>query len=136
MSQVEPRRRPGLVTFAVVLMYIGGVAQVALGILTIFLRYAPGAEADGLVLPVTLFGSGMIFFGLFVVALASGVARGSRAARVGATVVMLLGLVLAIVDLVVAADGDWSGVAVQTVASAAVILPLWTGRGRLYFAAR
>ena len=133
MTQTPPRHRPGLVTLAVVLMYIGGIAQIALGILTIFLRYAPEASADGVSLAVTLFGVAMILFGLFVIALASGVARGSRMSRLGATVVMLLGLVLAVVDLIVAADGDWSAVAVQLVVSALVIVPLWTGPGRRYF---
>ncbi|KJC63296.1 membrane protein [Agreia bicolorata] len=117
-------------------MYLGGVAQIALGILTLFIRYIPDAPTGDIGLLVSLFGAGMILFGLFVIALASGVARGSHASRVSATVVLLLTLVLALVDLVVAGDGDWSGVAVQLVSSTAVILPLWTGAGRRYFAPR
>jgi hypothetical protein len=136
MTQSASTARPGFVTFAVVLMYIGGIAQIALGILAIFLRYTPEASEGGTALVVTLFGAAMILFGLFVIALASGVARGSRASRLGATVVMLLGVLLALLDLLVAGDGDWSGLAVQVVASAAVILPLWTGAGQRYFAAR
>jgi len=132
----EVRRRPASVTVAVVIMYLGGVAQIALGIVTIFLRYTPEAESEGIVLAVSLFGVAMILFGLFVIALASGVARGSRASRIGATVVLTLALVVAIVDLLVAADGDWSGVAIQSVASAGVILPLWITTGRRYFATR
>ena len=127
-------RRPAPVTVAVILMYLGGIAQIAFGIVTIFLRYAPEAASEGIVLAVSLFGVAMILFGLFVIALASGVARGSGASRVGATVVLSLAFVLAVVDLVVAADGDWSGVAMQGVVSAAVILPLWTGPGHRYFA--
>lgn len=126
--------RPGGVTFAVVLMYIGGILQITVGILTIFLRYVPDVAADGIASAVTLIGAGIILFGLFVVSLASGVARGSRAARLAATIVILLGLVLTGVDLVVAADGDWTGVTLQLVLLAAVILPLWVGRGRRYFA--
>lgn len=135
MVQRVARSRPGLVTFAVVLMYIGGIAQIALGILAIFLRYTPEASEDGVALTVTLLGVAMILFGLFVIALASGVARASRASRIGATVVMLLGVLVALVDLVVAGDGDWSGLAVQLVVAAAVIVPLWTGSGARYFAA-
>ncbi len=127
-------KRPGPVTIAVVLMYIGGIAQIALGILAIFLRYTPEASAGAAALTVTLLGAAMILFGLFVIALASGVARASRAARTGATAVMLLGVALAVVDLVVAGDGDWSGVAVTSVVAVAVILPLWAGPGRRYFA--
>ncbi len=135
MVQRVARSRPGLVTFAVVLMYIGGIAQIALGILAIFLRYTPEASEDGVALTVTLLGVAMILFGLFVIALASGVARASRASRIGATVVMLLGVLVALVDLVVAGDGDWSGLAMQLVVAAAVIVPLWTGSGARYFAA-
>jgi len=129
-------KRPGGVTFAVVLMYIGGIAQIALGVLTIFLRYAPDVAADGTTFAVSLTGAGMILFGLFVVALASGVARGSRVSRVSATVVVALGLVLMLADLIVADDGDWSGVAIQGLVVVCVVLPLWTGAGRRYFAGR
>ena len=129
-------KRPGGVTFAVVLMYIGGIIQIALGVLTIFLRYAPDVAADGTTFAVSLTGAGMILFGLFVVALASGVARGSRVSRLSATVVVALGLVLMLADLIVADDGDWSGVAIQGVVVACVVLPLWTGTGRRYFARR
>lgn len=136
MTAQEHPRRPGLVTWAVVLMYIGGITQIGLGIVTVFLRYAPDVAAEGIALGVTLVGAGIILFGLFVIALASGVARGSRASRLGATVVILLGLALAITALVVADDGDWSGVTIQLVLVAAVILPLWVGPGRRYFAVR
>ncbi|MEO3941544.1 hypothetical protein V3C41_10750 [Paenarthrobacter nicotinovorans] len=136
MKTGESRKRPGVVTFSVVLMYIGGIAQILLGILTIFLRYTPEAQSGGIALPITLLGAGMVLFGLLVIGLASGVARGSNAARRGATAVMLLGLVFAVLDLVIAADGDWSAVISQGIASVAVLVPLWVGRGRIYFEAR
>ena len=135
MTQRAPRARPGFVTFAVVLVYLGGIAQIALGILAIFLRYTPEAAEGDTALAVTLLGVAMILFGLFVIALASGVARGSRVSRWAATIVLLAAVLLAVVDLVVAADGDWSGLAVQLAVSALVIVALWTGAGRRYFAA-
>ncbi len=137
MSQTSSarRKRPGLVTVAVVLMYIGGIAQIALGILAIFLRYTPEASEGGEALAVTLLGVAMILFGLFVVSLASGVARASRMSRLVASILLVLAVLLAVLDLVVAGDGDWSGLAVQLVVSAAVIVPLWVGPGRRYFAA-
>ncbi len=49
---------------------------------------------------------------------------------------MLLGLAFAVVDLIVAADGDWSAVIVQSIATVAVVVPQWVGRGRRYFEAR
>lgn len=131
-----PRRRPTAVTIAVVVLYLGGVAQIALGILSIFLRYSTEIQTDGLTLAVTLFGAGMVLFGLFMIAVASGVARGSRLSRVTASVVVLLALALAITDLVVAASGDWSGVVIQALVALAVVVPLWSGAGRGYFADR
>lgn len=41
MDAVAPRRRPGLVTFAVVLIYIAGIVEVLVGIGVIFVRYLP-----------------------------------------------------------------------------------------------
>lgn len=136
MMTGERPRRPGVVTFSVVLMYIGGIAQIVLGVLTIFLRYTPEAQSGGVALPVTLLGAGMVLFGLLVIGLASGVARESSAARSGATAVMFLGLAFAVVDLVVAADGDWSAVISQSIATVLVVVPLWVGRGRRYFESR
>ena len=136
MTMGSSRRRPGAVTFSVVLMYLGGVAQILLGVLTIFLRYSPEVQANDTSLPITLLGAGMILFGLLVIGLASGVARGSGAARQGTAAVLLIGLAFAVLDLFIAGDNDWSAVVVQTVEAVAVLLPLWIGRGRTYFIAR
>ena len=136
MTTGERPKRPGAVTFSVVLMYIGGIAQILLGVLTIFLRYTPEAQSGGVALPVTLLGAGMVLFGLLVIGLGSGVARGSSAARSGGTAVMFLGLAFAVVDLLVAADGDWSAVISQSIATVLVVVLLWVGRGRRYFDSR
>ncbi|MGA1835907.1 hypothetical protein VD659_03145 [Herbiconiux sp. 11R-BC] len=134
MTDTTARRRPGLVTLAVVLIYIAGIADIALGVLTIFLRYLPETASAGLTLPITLLGAATILFGLFLVALASGVARGSRASRLGTTIVLLAGLALDLADLAIGGDGDWSGVVTQLIACVLVIVPLWVGPGRRYFA--
>ncbi|WP_334594381.1 hypothetical protein [Salinibacterium sp. CAN_S4] len=125
-------RRPTSVLFAVVVLYIAGIVQIVLGIVSILLRYSAEATADGLQLPITLLGVAAILFGLFVIALASGVARGSRMSCVVATVVMVVVLGVAIADLLVARDGDWSGVAITGVSAAAVVIPLWSGAGRRF----
>jgi hypothetical protein len=130
----EPRVRPGWVTTAVVLLYIGAILQITVGILAIFLRYAP--DADEVAFAITLIGAGIILFGLFMIGLASGVARGSRPARLATSAVILLVFALSLVDLFVAADGDWTGVTIQLVLMLAVLLPLWVGAGRRYFAPR
>ena len=56
-----------------VLVYLSGLASVAIGILILLSRYqVERAE----VLPVSLLGAGVILFGLLTIAVASGVARG------------------------------------------------------------
>jgi hypothetical protein len=134
MDAVVPRRRPGLVTLAVVLIYIAGVVDVLVGIAAIFVRYLPEAEADGLVFPVTVLGAAMIIIGLAIIALASGVARGSRFARGAITILLLLGLVVDIVDLVLDPDSGPTGLIGQAIACVIVALPLWIGPGGRYFA--
>ncbi|WP_285025411.1 hypothetical protein [Plantibacter sp. ME-Dv--P-122b] len=136
MTIETPRRRPATVTGAVVLLYLGGIAQIGLGVVSIFLRYSTEVQADGLTLAVTLTGAGMALFGLFMIAIASGVARGSALSRASASAIVVLALGLAVADLVVAGDGDWTGVVVQSIVAAAVLLPLWLGGGRRYFAVR
>jgi heme A synthase len=136
MTPEDRRPRPRWVTVSVVLMYLGALVQITLGILTVFLRYLPESTADGTAFAITLVGAGIILLGLLVIALASGVARGSRRARLAATVLLLAAVALAVVDVIVTADGDWSGVAIQLGISAAVITPLWVGHGRAYFTRR
>ncbi|MCS5719690.1 hypothetical protein N1027_16275 [Herbiconiux sp. CPCC 205763] len=133
MDAVAPLRRPGLVTFSVVLIYIAGIVDVLLGIAAIFVRYLPEAEADGLVFPVTVVGAAMIIIGLAIVSLASGVARGSRFARGAITILLLVGLVLGIVELVLDPDDGPSGLIGQAVACVVVALPLWIGPGGRFF---
>jgi hypothetical protein len=134
MDAAAPRRRPGLVTLAVVLIYIAGVVDVLLGIAAIFVRYLPEAEADGLAFPVTVLGAAMIIIGLAIIALASGVARGSRFARGAITILLLLGLVVDIVELVLDPDSGPTSLIGQAIACVIVALPLWIGPGRRFFA--
>lgn len=131
-------RRPGVVTFVVVLTYIAGLVDLLLGILAIFARYVPEviADGEGTRLVVTLVGAATVLFGLLTIALASGVARGDRVARWGVTGLLLLSLVLTVVFFVVNPEQGASGIVTQAVVCAVVILPLWLGRGGRYFAAR
>ncbi|SDZ00220.1 DUF7144 family membrane protein [Herbiconiux ginsengi] len=134
MDAVAPRRRPGLVTFVVVLIYIAGIAEVLVGIGAIFVRYLPEAQADGVAFPVTVLGAAMIIIGLAVVSVASGVARGSRFGRAAITILLLLGLVIDVVALVLDPDSGPSGLIAQAIACVIVALPLWIGPGGRFFA--
>jgi hypothetical protein len=130
----SPAKRPGIVTAVVVLIYIAGIGEVLLGILTLFVRYLPEAAADGGAFVVSLLGAGMIILGLAVVSLASGTARGSRFARLTITLVLLAGLVLDAVSLALSPAQGPTQLIAQAVVCVLVILPLWVGPGRRYFA--
>ena len=118
------------VTIAVVAVYISAFANVLLGILILLSRYQV-ARAD--VLPVSLLGAAVILFGLLLVAVASGLSRGSRLSRVLATV--YLGILMALNAATIATtDGwDWS-TAVQLAVQLIVVVLLWAPPGSRRFA--
>jgi CDP-diglyceride synthetase len=118
------------VTIAVVAVYISAFANVLLGILILLSRYQV-ARAD--VLPVSLLGAAVILFGLLLVAVASGLSRGSRLSRVLATV--YLGILIALNAATIATtDGwDWS-TAVQLAVQLIVVVLLWAPPGSRRFA--
>lgn len=101
MTSTVEVRRPVPVTVAVVLVYVGGFANTALGVLVLLSRYQ--VDADD-VLPVSLVGAATILLGLLTVAGGSSLARGSRLARTLLTaylslLVVLQGLALALTEL-------------------------------------
>ena len=118
------------VTIAVVAVYVSAFANVLLGILILLSRYQV-ARAD--VLPVSLLGAAVILFGLLLVAVASGLSRGSRLSRVLATV--YLGILMALNAATIATtDGwDWS-TAVQLAVQLIVVVLLWAPPGSRRFA--
>lgn len=118
------------VTIAVVAVYVSAFANVLLGILILLSRYQV-ARAD--VLPVSLLGAAVILFGLLLVAVASGLSRGSRLSRVLATV--YLGILIALNAATIATtDGwDWS-TTVQLAVQALVVVLLWAPPGSRRFA--
>lgn len=123
------RHRPVLVTIAVVLVYIGGLTSAAIGILILLSRYqVERAE----VLPVSLLGAGIILFGLLTLAVASGVARGRRFARLLLTIYLAVAITLEIVTIVSTDAWDWSAI-VEMAADAFILIALWAPPGSRYF---
>lgn len=102
MAETARRPRPPVaVIVVVILVYLAGVLDVIGGIATILTRYAPEIEADsGDQLIVTLVGAAGILIGLFTCALASGLFRGRRSARLIVTIALGVSFVVAIVDLI------------------------------------
>lgn len=120
-----------LVTIAVVLVYIGGLTSAAVGILILLSRYqVERAE----VLPVSLLGAAIILFGLLTLAVASGVARGRRFARLLLTIYLAVALVLNLITIVSTDAWDWSAI-VEMAADAFILVALWAPPGSRYFRA-
>lgn len=125
----RPAHQPVLVRIAVILVYLSGLASVAIGILVLLSRYhVERAE----VLPVSLLGAGVILFGLLTIAIASGVARGRRLARLLLTIYLCIQFVLHVVTIATADTWDWTSMA-EVVAYAFIGVALWTPPGSRYF---
>jgi hypothetical protein len=123
--------QPILVRVAVVLIYLSGFASVAIGILVLLSRYQVDRSE---VLPVSLLGAGVILFGLLTLAVASGVARGRRLARLILTIYLGVQFVLHIVTIVTADTWDWTSAAEMAV-YAFIAVSVWTPPGSRYFRA-
>jgi hypothetical protein len=128
-----PRRRPPLELIAVaVLTYIAGFLSVGAGILLILARYVTDIRALGGPFGVTLLGSFVVLFGLFVIAIASALTRGKHYARVATTIALAVEIVLAVVVLLGGDVSLWEGLALIVVA-VLILVVLWLGRTHRYF---
>jgi holin-like protein len=114
------------------LTYISAFVEIVVGVLVILLRYAPDIS-DDLKRFVTLAGAAGILIGFLTVAVASGIARGDRSARIVLTVLLAIGAALSIASAITDASDLPFSVA-NALVSAGLIVVLWTGRTRAYFA--
>ncbi|WZH38438.1 MAG: hypothetical protein PIR02_07150 [Microbacterium enclense] len=129
MTISVPARPPVAVIVAIVLVYIGGVLNTALGILVLLSRYEVTPD---LVLPVSLVGAATILLGLLTIAGGSALSRGSRLARTLLTAYLSVLVVLQAAAMALTELDPVLGVAV--VAALAVIAALWIPAGaRRYF---
>ncbi|MFC9917291.1 hypothetical protein [Agromyces binzhouensis] len=124
-------RPPKRIIAVVVLTYLAGLVDIALGVLLVLARYDAEVQREGEQLPVTLLGAALILIGLLTIAMASGLTRARNSARIFVTVLMGLSLATTALDLVRDADAIRS--ALGAIVPVAVILVLWTGRGARYF---
>lgn len=124
------RKRPATVTAAVVIVYVAAFLGVGLGILVMLSRYqVESAE----VLWVSLLGAAIILLGLLTLGLASGLARGSRLARIGITLSFGALIVLHVLSIVTTDGWDWSSM-IQLALQVAALLLVWTPPGSRHFA--
>jgi hypothetical protein len=128
-------RPPASVVVVVALTYIAGVADIIGGILVILLRYTDDVERIGGQVIISVFGAAIVLFGLFAIALASGLYRGRHGARVAVTVVMAVSCVAALIATFDGADGVVTSI-VEVALPAAVVAALWVGPARRFFAGK
>ncbi len=121
----------------VVLCCIQGVVAVATGVLLVLNRFPDEFSSSGVTI-VTLAAAATVLVGLFLFTVASGIFRGDRVARIGLTVLLILDLAS---DFYLGwVEPDASDELLLRVGSAAlsilILVVVWTGRSRRYFAYR
>ncbi|MFG6444097.1 hypothetical protein ACFXQA_02375 [Microbacterium sp. P07] len=122
------RTRPALVTVVVVLVYLSGLLNAAVGLLILLSRYQV-PESD--VLGVSLLGAAIILLGLLTLAVASAVGRGSRLARLAVTVYIAAQYALQILAI---ATTTWDAATiVPLVAQAFIVVAMWAPPGSRWF---
>ncbi|MEN2738196.1 hypothetical protein ABCS02_10410 [Microbacterium sp. X-17] len=127
------RRRPGLVTAAVVLVYLSGFFNAAIGLLILLSRYQ--APDTGTMIAVSLLGAGTILFGLLTITVGSAAARGSRLARLLVTIYLAIQIALHIVTIVTTDPWDWWSSALLLL-EVLTLLAFWVPRSSRRFYVR
>lgn len=129
MTAPPMTRRPLVVTLVVVLTALNGIGSALVGTLILLSRYDVPA---GDVLAVSLIGAGVILFGLLTLAVAGAIGRGSRLARLLATIYLGVQLLLAALSFLLT---DWDAWSIVSVAiDLLTLLALWLPPGARYFA--
>lgn len=128
----QPVRRPVLVTLAVILVTISGLSNTIVGVLLLLSRYDVSADQ---VLTVSLLGVGVVLFGLLTLAIASGIARGSRLSRLLLTFYLAVQIMLHTVVVVTSDTWDVAGI-LQIAVAAGLLALVWAPQGSRYFRSR
>lgn len=123
------RRRPVLITIAVVLVYIGGLSSTVTGTFILLSRYQ--VEPDQ-ILAVSLLGAAVILFGLLTIAVASGVSRGRPLARLLLTLYSAGQAILHVLTVVSTASWDVLAIS-ELIADVFILIVIWAPPGSRYF---
>lgn len=127
-EQHPPRKRPVVVGVVVILVVLSGLSNALLGLTVLLSRYQVPA---GDVLVVSLIGAAVILFGLLTLAVAGGIGRGNRLARLLLTIYIGIQLALHLVTALTT-TWDWA-VLVQSLVELAVLAAVWAPPGSRYF---
>jgi hypothetical protein len=124
--------RPAELTVVVVLTYISAIVAIVFGVLLILARYGIPLSDGGVRGFVTIAGAVVVLVGFLLIAVASGIARGDKSARIISTVLLSLSAAVSIISVVTEPTDLWSQL-VNAVIAAAAIAVMWTGRAARYF---
>jgi hypothetical protein len=114
-------KRPATVTVLVVLVFLGGVAALAAGMLGLFFR-----GDTSWVYPVIA-----IVIGLIYLAVASGLSRGSQVARLIVAVVTVLQMINGVWSSV--ASGNWGSAVFAVVWGVAILWAAYNAKASAFF---
>ncbi|WP_460772409.1 hypothetical protein [Microbacterium sp. GXF7504] len=129
MTEPTHPKRPAVVIAAVVFVAVGAAVSIVGGLLILLSRYQVPADD---VLAVSLLGAATVLFGLLNLALAAGIGRGSRLARLLVTVFAVLEIATQVVT-VVRTDGWDASALVDLSLNVLVLAALWLPPGARYF---
>lgn len=136
MTTPSTRSRPGSVTLVIVLMWISAIIELIAGILIVL---ASGnvehlTQYDQTQTVVLVAGIVGIVLGLITIALAMGLARGSNAARVMVTILVVLQILSDTWELAARGHGGFPWLSVLGILFWLLILALlWTSRASDFF---
>lgn len=134
----SPVRRPGSVTFLVVMIWISAVVDIAAGALVFVVSFSDAAatEADLSVEGLRVVGVVMMLVGVITGLIASRLGAGSNGARLLITLLELVGVVAAVVTIAGGtADAVAHGVG-PLVITGVVLALLWNSRASAFFHSR
>ena len=123
-------RRPVVVTIAIVLVYVTALSSIAIGVLVLLSRYEVPRED---ILVVSLLGAGIILLGLLMIAVASGLGRGSRFSRLLITIYLVIAIALHVVTIITTEGWQWSAI-IEGVLDLLILAALWLPPGSRFFA--
>jgi hypothetical protein len=125
-----------MVTFVVVLTWIVAIVSIVSGVFFLVASDATLADTEITGSTATYFGWIEIVFGVITAAVAIGLGKGNRFARLVVTILMLLRIASSIWAAIALWGHTGFGVAAGTGLIALVILTwLWSDRSRVFFAA-
>ncbi len=123
-------KRPVVVTATIVLVYASALYSVGMGLLVLLSRYRVPVED---VLVVSLLGAAIILLGLLMMAVASGLARGSRFSRVLITIYLVIAIGLHVVTIATTEGWQWSAL-IEGGVELLILAALWVPPGGRFFA--